>query len=212
MQLNSILHLTGELLQGSDESPSDESADTDALLPFAAVLSGAFSLVDPMASDGEAPDSESPLLASGEGTDVPASAPPLLWIPGLEEIHLAEIADPAVSATPPLAEEALTEAVVLDQSTMPDGEISQSTPPEPDVAQGDDAASQAVAEEASVMPVEEDAPPDQESKIKTEGAPLLTEDEAPSEPACDAASSPARDTTSSKETAGSESESLNKEG
>ena len=148
MQLNSILHLTGELLQGSGESPSDDSADTDALLPFAAVLSGAFSLVDPIqqASDGEAPDSEPPLLVSdGEAPD---SAPPLLWLPGLEEIHLTVIADPAASATPPLAEEALTEGVVLDQSTMPDGEISQSTPPEPGVAQGDDATPQAVAEEA----------------------------------------------------------------
>ena len=72
MQLNSILHLTGELLQGSGESPSDDSADTLALLPFAAVLSGAFSLVAPIQEAGA--EQAQTLEVAAEGDDAPGPA------------------------------------------------------------------------------------------------------------------------------------------
>ena len=199
MQLNSILHLTGELLKGQGESPSADGADSDALLPFAAVLSGAFSLLVPAEQ------------ASGEGADAEAAPSPLL-APGLEEINLAEIAalDPEASATLPLAAEASQEGVVLDQNAMPDGEVAQPTRLEPGATAGDDAALQIVAEEASpakslpqdvevdahgpvrseatsksepvpVMPAEEVAPPTQAAETETEVVSTLAEDEALSE-------------------------------
>ena len=63
MQLNSILDITGAMLQGSGESPADADANVEALLPFAAVLSGTLSLLTPeQAPAGEAAQGE----AAGE--------------------------------------------------------------------------------------------------------------------------------------------------
>ncbi len=89
MQLNSILHLTGELVQGSGDSPSDDSADTDALLPFAAVLSGAFSLVAPIQEAGA--EQAQILEVAAEGDDAPGPARQPLQLLDLDGIDPSEI-------------------------------------------------------------------------------------------------------------------------
>ena len=194
MQLNTILHLTGELLQASAESPSGDSPDADALLPFAAVLSGAFSLVAPTPE------------ASEGGSDASEATPQPLPHAGLEEIHLAErvALDAEASATPPLAAEASLEGVVLDPIPTPDGDALQGARPEPGAARRNDAPPVIVEENPQVKTIhqgvetdgktpvrqgtqvdaevlaEEIAPSDQDVEIKTNTASASADDEASS--------------------------------
>ena len=71
MQLASILNITGELLQGAGENPTDGATDANAegsaLLPFAAVLSGTLSLLTPEQATPEAGAAQMPVLGEEAG-------------------------------------------------------------------------------------------------------------------------------------------------
>jgi len=81
MQLNTILQITGELLREQGDSPTDAGANTDALLPFAAVLSGALSLVTPAqaaTAEGNGASLEEGAVAGGTVLHGLAGAPAAL--------------------------------------------------------------------------------------------------------------------------------------
>ncbi len=179
MQLNSILHLTGELLQGSGESPSDDSADTLALLPFAAVLSGAFSLVALIQEAGA--EQAQTLEVAAEGDDVPGPARQPLQLLDLDGIDPSEISgrplDLTASATPQPAAEAGPEAVVSAESTM----TEQAAPPNQeaeiqiDVAAGTVAADEATSEQAEAARGQRQAElPSTQRALGERPAPTLT--------------------------------------
>ncbi len=180
MQLKSILHLTGELLQGPGEGPTDDGAEADALLPFAAVLSGAFSLVAPTQQASEAPALEG---AAG-GDDAPESPRQPLVHLGVEEIDLPEISgrslDLAASATLQPAAEAGQEGVVLDQGKGPDGEGLPRTHPEPGVVRLHDASPLGISEEAPQSPrIRQDVEADGNRLVRSD---TLTASEATPKP------------------------------